>query len=186
MIYTHLALVEGVMEDLLSPLYTQGDVTLLFVGPETIGAEPPALADLDAALTFSRPRAKEGLWPAIDPLRSYATAFAHEQHETTARESRRLFRRYQDLEIIYEHQGMSGFDMALYGDAERNAVRRARRLHRFLSQPLLVAEPWTALPAEFVPLDETLGTTQAILEGELDDVPENALMFISTWSPRWT
>jgi RNA polymerase sigma-70 factor (ECF subfamily) len=182
--YTDLALSEGVME-LLSDLHARPDVTILFDGIESIGAEPPALASLDAALTFYDLRAHEGLWPAIDPLRSYSSAYSSETHASVATAARRLFARYHDLNFIYQRQGMAGFDMALYGEAERQAVIRARRLHRFLSQPLYVAEPWSATPAEYVPLAETLKTSQAILAGEMDDVAEEALLNIGSWSPRW-
>ncbi|MDX1689068.1 MAG: sigma-70 family RNA polymerase sigma factor [Candidatus Promineifilaceae bacterium] len=183
--YTHLALQERVME-ILQRAHGHDLVTTLLVGSETIGAEPAALTDLDAAVTFDRGRARQGLWPAIDPIHSYSTTFASEEHERLATRAQRLFRRYRDLELIYENQGMDGFDMALYGQEERTAVIRARRLHRFLTQRLFVAEPWTGVPGEFVPLEKTLETAEAILEGELDDVPEDDLMFITHWSPRWT
>lgn len=183
--YTHIALEEGVME-ILQRAHEHDRVTTLLVGSETIGAEPSVLTDLDAALTFDRGRARQGLWPAVDPVHSYSTAYGNERHERVAKRAQRLFRRYQDLEPIYENQGMDGFDMALYGQAERKAVIRARRLHRFLTQRLFVAEPWTGVPGEFVRLEKTLETAEAILEGELDEVPEDDLMFITHWSPRWT
>ena len=184
-VYTDLGLAEGVME-IINRAGAAANVTTLFAGIETIGAEPPALAQLDAAFTFDRLRARLELWPAIDPLYSYARDYENDEHRAIAQAAVRLFKRYQDLHLIYENQGMAGFDMALYGDAERQAVIRGRRLHRFLAQPLVVAEAWSATPGVYVPLAETLKTAQAILDGAFDDVPEEELGFIGQWSPKWT
>jgi F-type H+-transporting ATPase subunit beta len=183
--YTDLALSEGMM-DLLNDLSRTENVTLLLAGIESIGAEPPPLQQLDAALTFDRHRASQGLWPAIDPLRSYATTFRDEGHQETATAARRLFARYHDLHPIYDLRGMSGFEMALFGEAERQAVLRARRLHHYLAQPLFVAELWSAVPGQFIPLQETLQMVQAILDGELDKTDEAELSAGGSWSPKWT
>lgn len=185
LVYTHLALTDGVMT-ILDKAHDASNITTLFAGTESIGAEPPALTQLDAAITFDRIRSHQGLWPAVDPVRSYAAHFENDEHRLMAATAVRLCRRYQDLHHIYQNQGMAGFDLAVYGDAERQAVVRARRLHCFLSQPLVVAEAWSATPGAYVPLAETLQTTQAILDGALDDVPEEALTSIGRWSPRWT
>lgn len=184
-VYTHLAQADGVME-IVAQASAAPNVTTLFAGIDSIGAEPPALAQLDAAFTFDLLRARLELWPAIDPVRSYTMAYEDEEHRAVAEAAIRLCKRYQDLHLIYENQGMAGFDMALYSDAERQAVSRGRRLHRFLSQPLTVAEPWSATPGVYVPLAETLKTTRAILESKLDGVPEEELGFIGRWSPKWT
>lgn len=162
------------------------NVTVLYDGIESIGAEPAALADLDTAVTFDRLRAQESWWPAIDLLRSYSHQYADEAHAALAETAVRLARRYADLHLIYQNQGMAGFDMAYYGEAERQAIIRGRRLHHFLSQPLTVAEPWSGTPAAYVHLPETMATVQAILSGELDEVPEEELMMIGRWSPAWT
>ncbi|VAW31153.1 hypothetical protein MNBD_CHLOROFLEXI01-3607 [hydrothermal vent metagenome] len=162
------------------------NVTLLYDGIESIGAEPVALVDLDTAVTFNKQRAKEGLWPAIDIVRSYSHSYENEAHAALAQQAKRLAQRYADLHHIYQNQGMAGFDIAYYGDAERQAIMRGRRLDRYLSQPLTVAEPWSATPSASVPLPETMSTVQAILNGELDDVPEEELMMIGKWSPVWT
>ena len=185
LVYTHLALTDGIM-DVLDKVMEMPNVTTLFAGIETIGAEPTEIANLDAAFTFDRLRGRQGLWPAIDVIRSYAVTFEDEVHRELAATAVRLCQRYQDLHHIYENQGMVGFDLALYGEAERQAVIRARRLHRFLSQPLTVAESWSATPGVYVPLAQTLHTTRAILAGEIDDIPEEELAFIGKWSPKWT
>jgi F-type H+-transporting ATPase subunit beta len=176
---------EGVMST-FAALDALANVTVLYDGIESIGAEPAALADLDTAVTFDRLRAGEGWWPAIDMLRSYSHHFEDEAHRALTETAVRLARRYADLHLIYHNQGMAGFDMAYYGEAERQAVIRGRRLHGFLSQPLTVAEPWSGTPAAYVPLPETRDTVQAILNGELDEVPEEELMMIGQWSPVWT
>ncbi len=176
---------EGVMST-FAVLDALANVTVLYDGIESIGAEPEALADLDTAVTFDRLRAGEGWWPAIDMLRSYSHHYEDEAHAALAETAVRLARRYADLHLIYHNQGMAGFDMAYYGDAEREAIIRGRRLHRFLSQPLTVAEPWSGTPAAYVPLPETMATVKAILNGELDEVPEEQLMMIGQWSPVWT
>jgi RNA polymerase sigma factor (sigma-70 family) len=185
LVYTDLALAKGVMP-ILDQVNETPNVTTLFAGIESIGAEPAVLSHLDAAFTFDRLRAQQGLWPAVDPVRSYTNHFEDAAHQAVAEAALRLCKRYLDLHPIYQNQGMAGFDLALYGEAERQAVIRARRLHRFLSQPLVVAESWSATPGQYVPLAETLRATRAILEGEMDNVPEEELAFIGPWSPRWT
>jgi RNA polymerase sigma factor (sigma-70 family) len=187
-IYTDLALSDGVQEMVEKLAGDSGEtaVTLLYLGGHSLGAEPSALTGLDAALTFDRWRAREGLWPAIDSLRAYSHAFMDEAHRDLARRSRRLLARYVDLAIIYENQGLDGFDMALYEAADKTAVIRARRLHYFLAQPLTVAEPWTMRPAEYIPLADTMTIAADILNGRFDDTPESDLAYTGSWSPKWT
>ena len=163
-VYTSLALSDGVMP-ILEEVNDLPNVTLLYAGIETIGAEPPPLMNLDAAFTFNYDRAIQGWWPAIDPVRSYSTAFENEAHKALATTAVRLCRRYQDLHIIYKNQGIAGFDLAIYGDAERDAVQRSRALQQFFNQPLVIAETWSATPGEYIPLSETLANALEILEG---------------------
>lgn len=187
-IYTDLALSEGVMALLEGMTTEHGEraITLLFLGPETIGAEPPPLADLDAAFTFTRFRARQGWWPAVDPIRSYSAAFADETHAALARRARRLCRRYADLDLIYQKEGMDGFHHDFFSAADRRDVGRARRLHHYLTQPLMIVEPWTMQPGTAVPLSKTLATINDLLEGKMDDVPEEDLAYLGSWDPRWT
>lgn len=173
-VYTEIALVPEVMP-LLDGVTDNKNITLLLVGKETIGAEPPTIAKLDAALTFTPYRGQNGRWPAIDPIRSYSTAYANEIHAALAWQARRLFRRYEDLRFIFEKRGMAGFDVPLYDDREKTAVLRARRLHRYLAQPLVIMEPWTALIGTTVPLSETCQIAQDILAGKFDSVPEESI-----------
>ncbi len=186
-VYSDLALSQGVMQ-LLDGMMSDGQdsaVTLLYIGKESIGAEPTPLANLDAALTFDRDRAKEGLWPAVDALRSYSGNYQDDDHAETAVKAKRLLARYRDLAITYDNQGLAGFEMGLFEEADKTAVIRARRLHRFLSQPLTVAEPWTMRPAEYVSLADTLETAENIIAGQFDKVAEDELAYIGRWHPKY-
>lgn len=156
---TGIVSINGVMST-FAELDELANVTVLYDGIETIGAEPEALADLDAAVTFNHFRASEGHWPAIDIIRSYSHAFEDDVHTAVARQAARW--------------------------AERQAVIRGRRLHAFLSQLLMVAEPWSGIPATYVPLPDTIATVQAILNSELEDMPEEEVRIIGKWSPVWT
>jgi F-type H+-transporting ATPase subunit beta len=152
------------------------DVTILWYGDYTAGAEPAHFAHLDSVVTFELWRALNGLWPSIDPLHSHSTLVNDERHVRLLRESRRLLRRFEDLRTIIERdpRGLS----ALPSDEDRRDVERARRLHAFFSQPLAVAELYTNLLGEYVPLRETLDGVEAILAGEADAMPEDTLRFI--------
>jgi RNA polymerase sigma factor (sigma-70 family) len=154
-----------------------GITTLYFCG-YTAGAEPEPLAGLDAVIALDFGRAKQGLYPAVDPINSRSCLLqegnvSKAQREIAA-EARRLLRRYQDLQPIIESRGID----LLPKDEDRKIVERANRLQRFLTQPFHWTEPWTNLPGVHVPLAETLEGCRAILEGECDDVPEEAFYFV--------
>ncbi|MEM7333359.1 MAG: sigma-70 family RNA polymerase sigma factor [Chloroflexota bacterium] len=184
-VYTHIHLTDEILST-IGKLADLTNVTILFAGNESIGAEPEALANLDAAFTFDRQRALQGLWPTVDAMRSYSNQYASEAHQAIAETAVRACRKYQDLHVIYQYQGMAGFEMSLYGEAERVTAIRARRLHHYLAQPLFTAEPWSATPGAFVPLTETLSYAQSILSGEFDDEPEEKMAQIGEWAPRLT
>jgi F-type H+-transporting ATPase subunit beta len=152
------------------------DVTILWYGNYTAGAEPERFAHLDSVVTFELWRALNGLWPSIDPINSRSSLVLDERHARLLQGSRRLLRRFEDLHTIIERdpRGVA----ALHSDEDRRDVERARRLHAFFSQPLAVAELYTNLLGEYVPLRETLDGVEAILAGEADGVPEVKLRFI--------
>jgi RNA polymerase sigma factor (sigma-70 family) len=153
-----------------------GEVTIIWYGDYTAGAEPAHFAHLDSVVTFELWRALNGLWPSIDPLHSHSTLMNDERHARLLGQSRRLLRRFEDLRTIIERdpRGLA----ALHSDEDRRDVERARRLHAFFSQPLAVAELYTNLLGEYVPLRETLDGVEAILAGEADALPEDTLRFI--------
>ena len=136
-------------------------------------------AHLDAATILSRRQASMGLYPAIDPLESSSTLLTPErvgtEHYTIATEVRALLSRYQQLQDVIAILGMDEL-----GESDRLAVRRARRLQRFLTQPFFASEPFTGIPGRYVPLEETLRGFREILEGRYDDLPEQAFYMIGT------
>ena len=138
----------------------------------------PAVAEifnhLDGFLVLSREAAAEGLYPAVDPLRSTSTLLRPEvvgsRHARVAAEARRVLAKYEELRDIIALMGTDELSAE-----DRLAVFRARRLRRFLTQPFRVTESFTGRPGAFVRLEETLSGCEAILRGECDEVPEQAL-----------
>lgn len=138
----------------------------------------PAVAELfnhlDAFLVLSREAAAEGLYPAVDPLRSTSSLLSPEivgeRHARISAEVRRCLAKYEELRDIIALMGIDEL-----APVDRRAVRRARRLRRFLTQPFSVTEPFTGKPGAFVPLEQTLAGCEAILGGSCDAVPEQAL-----------
>ncbi len=138
----------------------------------------PAVAELfnhlDAFLVLSREAAAEGLYPAVDPLKSSSSLLVPEivgqRHAAIAAEARRVLAKYEELRDIIALMGMDEL-----APADRQAVQRARRLRRFLTQPLSVTEPFTGKPGAYVELDDTLAGVEAILSGACDQVGEAEL-----------
>jgi F-type H+-transporting ATPase subunit beta len=135
----------------------------------------PAVAETfthcDSTIVLSREMAGEGLYPAIDPLSSTSVlldpAIVGAEHYRVAEEVRRTIAQYRELQEIIALLGIEELSAA-----DRTAVRRARRLLRFLSQPLFVTESFTGKLGRSVPLGETIAGCRAILDGEGDDWPE--------------
>lgn len=143
----------------------------------------PAVAQtfthLDSAIVLSRDMASQGLYPAIDPLASTsvmldARIVGHEHYET-AGNVRRLIEQYRELQEIISLLGMEELS-----SADRTAVRRARRLIRFLTQPFAVTSQFTGLEGVSVSLEETLKGCRRILDGETDDWAEGSLYLVGT------
>jgi len=180
LVLNHLALYEAFVARLDANSKNDSGITTLYFGAETAGAEPELLAHLDAMITFNFGRAKQALYPAVDPINSRSRLLQERKvskaHQELAAEARRLLRRHQDLQPIVESRGLD----LLPKDEDRKIVERAKRLDRFLTQPFHCAEPWTNLPGVHVPLHETLEGCRAILAGECDDMPEEALYFVGT------
>jgi len=90
----------------------------------------------------------------------------------------KLFRRYQGLHVAVEHRGLDGLFYLDDRQADEITAIRARRLHRFLTQPFPGLEPWTGLPGQYVNIEDTIQGCQAILDGQYDEVPEEAFYFV--------
>ncbi|MGE0813344.1 MAG: F0F1 ATP synthase subunit beta [Vicinamibacterales bacterium] len=132
---------------------------------------------LDAALVLSREVAAEGLYPAVDPLKSSSKAMdagiVGARHYAVAQDVRRTISRYHELRDIIS---MLGIDELASED--RTTVARARRLRNFLTQPFHVTEAFTGMPGRRVPLDASIAGAEAILRGECDGLDEAALFMI--------
>ena len=134
-------------------------------------------AHLDAFITLSRPISEKGIYPAIDPLDSTSRALSagvvSDEHYETATRVQEVLQRYKDLQDIIAILGMDELS-----DEDRVVVQRARKIERFLSQPMFVAETFTGQPGKFVPLEETIAGFAEILDGKHDDLSEQAFYMV--------
>ena len=132
---------------------------------------------LDAVIALERSIAEQGLYPAVDPLTSSSrildAAVVGQDHYETARDVQRVLQRYRDLQDIIAILGMEELS-----DEDKITVARARRIQRFLSQPMYVAEAFTGQEGRYVPTKETVRGFKEILEGQHDDLPEQAFYMI--------
>lgn len=136
-------------------------------------------AHLDASTVLSREQVSRGLYPAIDPLASRSSLLTPEgvgaEHYRIAMAVRELLARYEELQDVIAILGIEELS-----DEDRLAVHRARRLQRFLTQPFVVAEAFTGMPGASVPLAETLRGFRGILDGEYDELPEQAFYMVGS------
>ena len=130
---------------------------------------------LDATTELSRQVAALGIYPAVDPLASTSTILSPEvvgeRHYNVARAVQENLQRYKELQDIIAILGLDELS-----EEDRLTVSRARKIQRFLSQPFFVAKVFTSIDGEFVPVDETVASFEAILNGDLDHVPEQAFL----------
>jgi F-type H+-transporting ATPase subunit beta len=142
-------------------------------------ATAAAFSHLDAVAVLSRTLAGQGFYPAVDPLASssrlLAPRFVGAEHYEIARKTREVLARYEELRDIIAILGIDELS-----DDERRIALRARRLQRFLTQPLFATAQFTDLAGQFVPLEETVRGFGAILSGAHDDVPEQAFYMVGT------
>jgi F-type H+-transporting ATPase subunit beta len=131
---------------------------------------------LDATIALERSIADKGIYPAVDPLASTSRILdpniVGEEHYATAREAQQVLQRYKDLQDIIAILGIDELS-----EDDKLTVSRARKIERFFSQPMFVAEQFTGTPGEYVPLKETVRGFREILDGTHDDVTEQAFMF---------
>src|ERR1035437_4162300 len=130
-------------------------------------------AHLDATTVLSREITEKGIYPAVDPLDSTSrildAKYIGQEHYDVAREVQRILQRYRELQDIIAILGVDEL-----GEEDKIAVQRARRIERFLSHPMYVAEQFTGQEGVFVPLEETISSFKAITEGKYDNLPEQA------------
>ncbi len=130
---------------------------------------------LDATTELSRQIAALGIYPAVDPLASTSTLLQPEvvgdRHYAVARRVQEVLQRYKELQDIIAILGLDELS-----EEDRLTVNRARKVQRFLSQPFFVAEVFTGLSGVYVPIAETVDSFEALVNGELDDVPEQAFL----------
>jgi F-type H+-transporting ATPase subunit beta len=156
-------------------------VQAIYVPADDLTDPAPAntFAHLDAFITLSRSIAEQALFPAIDPLDSTSRALqpgivSDEHYDTTTR-VQEVLQRYKDLQDIIAILGIDELS-----DEDRLIVQRARKIQRFLSQPMFVAEAFTGQPGTYVPLEETIRGFTEILDGKHDELPEQAFYMVGT------
>ncbi|TAK34276.1 MAG: F0F1 ATP synthase subunit beta [Chloroflexota bacterium] len=134
---------------------------------------------LDAVIALERSIAEQGLFPAVDPLASSSRILdphvVGEEHYNVARGVQKVLQRYKDLQDIIAILGMDELT-----EEDKLTVARARKMQRFLSQPMFVAEEFTGTPGRYVPIKETVRGFKEILEGKHDELPEQAFFMVGT------
>jgi F-type H+-transporting ATPase subunit beta len=130
-------------------------------------------AHLDATTVLSRAISELGIYPAVDPLDSTSRIldprYVGEEHYAVAARVKEILQRYKDLQDIIAILGIDELS-----EEDRVLVGRARRIQRFLSQPFYVAEQFTGIQGETVPLEETVASFRALCDGDFDHLPEQA------------
>jgi len=150
-------------------------VQAIYVPADDLTDPAPAstFAHLDATVVLSRQLASQGFYPAVDPLESHSRLLdpriVGEEHYGVATRVREILARYKELRDVIAILGIEEL-----AEEDRLLVRRARKMQRFLTQPFFVAEEFTGQAGVFVPLEETVRGFKMIIDGELDDIPEQA------------
>ena len=156
-------------------------VQAVYVPADDLTDPAPAttFAHLDATTVLSRSIASLGIYPAVDPLDSTSRILTPEivgrEHYEVARKVQSILQRYKELQDIIAIMGMDELS-----DEDKQIVARARKVQRFLSQPFHVAEQFTGMEGRYVPLKETIRGFREIINGEHDDLPESAFLFVGS------
>lgn len=142
-------------------------------------APATTFAHLDSTIALERRLSEQGIYPAVDPLSSDSKILEKdivgEEHYKTARDVQKILQRYKELQDIIAILGVDEL-----GDEDKKVVARARRIQKFLSQPMFVAEQFTSIKGAYVPLAENIRGFRAILDGEYDHLPEQAFYMVGT------
>ena len=156
-------------------------VQAIYVPADDLTDPAPATAftHLDAFVVLERTIAEKGIYPAVDPLASSSRildpAIVGERHYAVARRVQSILQRYRDLQDIIAILGVDELS-----EEDKLAVGRARKIERFLSQPFYVGEVFTGIPGVASPLEETIDSFERLCDGEGDDLPEGAFMYVNT------
>ena len=173
----------GAMQERITSTKT-GSITsvqAVYVPADDLTDPAPAttFTHLDATTVLDRKIAELGIYPAVDPLGSTSRILdpliVGKDHYECAQRVKEILQRYKELQDIIAILGMDELS-----DEDKLTVNRARRVQRFLSQPFSVAEQFTGLPGVMVPIEDTIKGFNAILDGEVDDLPEQAFLNVGT------
>ncbi|HMT11530.1 MAG TPA: F0F1 ATP synthase subunit beta, partial [Ignavibacteria bacterium] len=140
-------------------------------------APAAVFAHLDATTVLDRSISELGIYPAVDPLSSTSRILdplvIGEEHYNVAQSVKQVLQKYKELQDIINILGIDELS-----DEDKLSVLRARKVQKFLSQPFFVAEPFTGSKGKYVKTEETIKGFKAIVNGECDDVPENAFYMV--------
>ncbi len=156
-------------------------VQAVYVPADDLTDPAPAttFSHLDATTVLSRKITEKGIYPAVDPLDSSSRILSPdivgEEHYQVAQDVQQILQRYKELQDIIAILGMDELS-----DEDKTIVNRARKVERFFSQPFHVAEQFTGMEGEYVPIKETVRGFKEILEGKHDDLPEAAFLMVGT------
>ena len=142
-------------------------------------APATTFAHLDSTISLERSLVEQALYPAVDPLTSSSkiltAAIVGDDHFRVTRQVQKVLQRYKDLQDIIAILGIDELS-----DQDKLAVTRARKIQRFLTQPFFVAEQFTSIPGQYVPIHETIRGFREILDGKHDALPEQAFYMVGT------
>jgi F-type H+-transporting ATPase subunit beta len=142
-------------------------------------APATTFAHLDAVTALSRQIVELGIYPAVDPLASNSRILdpqiVGDEHYNVAQSVKRILQRYKDLQDIIAILGLDELS-----EDDKLTVARARKVQRFFSQPFFVGEKFTGLPGQYVKIDDTIQGFKEILNGDCDDMPEQAFYMVGT------
>ncbi|MFH1644018.1 MAG: F0F1 ATP synthase subunit beta [bacterium] len=178
-----LATEMGMLQERITSTY-DGSITSIqavYVPADDYTDPAPATTfqHLDSSTVLSRKIAQSGLYPAVDPLESVSNALKPEivghEHYTVARAVQKILQKYKDLQDIIAILGMDELS-----DADKLVVNRAKKIHKFLTQPLFVAEQFTGMKGKFIPIKQTVEDFKKIISGECDELPEQAFYMVGT------
>ena len=156
-------------------------VQAVYVPADDLTDPAPAttFAHLDATTVLSRKIVEQGIYPAVDPLESTSRILeadvVGEEHYDVARRVQEYLQKYKELQDIIAILGMEELS-----EEDKKVVARARKIQKFLSQPFHVAEVFTGIAGKYVPLNETIRGFKMIVDGEMDEYPENAFFNVGT------